>query len=422
MGDYLGSEKNPETALTLSRSLVELLKLCGFKLTTSISNVLNLSLKLNPPKTSPNNSKEIITAAINPETASHVLGLKWDHVTDTLVMSRGVSFVSSVFDTIGLVAPYTVHAQLLLKDIWRLSGQQSNDPVLNELCRRFTEWQSGLPVLGQLKISRCYYDFPIDEVELHMLGDSSLDVFCSVAFLRAQKDAYSKCQLAFVFGKAKVAPMKTLSIPKLELQAALLASRLNDDIEKALSLSISKVFMWTDSTTFLQWLSSTSKQPVLKTNRVAEILESTSIDQWFHVLSGDNPTDTRTRGISANSLKQSSWINGPSFLKTSDRPFNPNREVTEKIRRVGPVYNQNEGLEVSSNFPCTAVSTDFAFPWEEYSSFSKIKRLVAGVLRLSPKHKHFRSPGKAIIDSAELVIAEEKLLQLSQLESFPAES
>ena len=344
-----------------------------------------MSSKLNHPKTSANNSKEIITAAINPETASHVLGLKWDHVTDTLVVSRGVnrelkdsvtqrwvlSFMSSVFDPIGLVAPYTVRARLLLKDIWRLSGQLWDDPPPIELCRRFTEWHSGLPVLGQLKIPRCYFDFSVDEVELHMFGDSSLDVFCSVAFLRAQKNACSKCQLAFVFGKARVAPIKMLSIPKLELQAALLASRLKDDIEKALTLSISKVFMWTDSTTVLQWLNSTSKQPVFVANRVAEILESTSIDQWFYVLSGDNPADTGTRGITADSLKQSSWVNGPSFLKTSDWPFNPNREVTDKIRLDGPVYDLNEGLEVSSNFLCTAFLTDFAFPWEEYSSFSR---------------------------------------------------
>ena len=117
--DYLGSVKNPET---LSRSLVNLLKWGGFNLTKLISNVPNLPLKLNPPKTSENNSKEYFNAAINPETTSHALGLKWDHVTDTLVVSRGVnregkdsvtqrsalSFASSVFDPIGLVAriPY----------------------------------------------------------------------------------------------------------------------------------------------------------------------------------------------------------------------------------------------------------------------------------------------------------------------------
>ena len=170
MGDYFGSVKNPETALTLTRSLVELLKLGGFNLTKFISNVPNLSLKLNPPKTSANNSKENIIAAINPETSPHVLGLKWDQITDTLVVSRGVnrelkssvtqrsvlSFVSSVFDPIGLVTPYTIRARrLLLKNIWRLSGQQWHDPLPNELCRRFTDWHSSLPVLGQLKTPRC---------------------------------------------------------------------------------------------------------------------------------------------------------------------------------------------------------------------------------------------------------------------------
>ena len=73
-----------------------------------------------------------------------------------------------------------------------------------------------------------------------MFGDSSLDFFCSV-LLRTQKNAYSKCQLAFVFGKARVVPMKMLSTSKA-------------DIKKALTMSFSMVFMWTDSTTVLQWL------------------------------------------------------------------------------------------------------------------------------------------------------------------------
>ena len=91
MDDYLASVKIPETTLTLSLRLVELPKLGGFSLTKFLSNVPNLSLKLNPPKTSANNSEEIITAAINPETASHVLGLKWNHVAEMLVVSRRVN-------------------------------------------------------------------------------------------------------------------------------------------------------------------------------------------------------------------------------------------------------------------------------------------------------------------------------------------
>ena len=109
--------------------------------------------------------------------------------------------------------------------------------------------------------------------------------------------------------------MEMHSILNLEFQAALLATRLKNDIEKALTLSISQLFLWTDSTRFLQLLNSTSKQSVFVANRLASRnQESTSIDEGFHFLSGDNLADTGTRGVTAKSLKKSSWVNGPSFL------------------------------------------------------------------------------------------------------------
>ena len=177
-----------------------------------------------------------------------------------------------------------------------------------------------------MSIKRSYFSAPVDWVELHMFGDSSEEVFCAVAFLRARVKTSLETQVAFVFGKARVAPMKALSIPKLELQAALLATRLKEDVLKALTIPVSNTFMWTDSTTVLQWLNSGSKQPTFVANRIREILESTTVDQWFHVLSGDNPADTGIRGISA-SLKTSCWVNGPSLLKSGEWPFKPSIEV-----------------------------------------------------------------------------------------------
>ena len=95
---------------------------------------------------------------------------------DTLVVSRGVdrpldkavtqrtvlSFVSSVFDPVGLVAPYTVRARLLLKDIWKISGQSWDDKLPEDLRDKFLEWHSGLPLLGQLTIPRSYFTEPVD--------------------------------------------------------------------------------------------------------------------------------------------------------------------------------------------------------------------------------------------------------------------
>ena len=342
MDDYLDSFQNRDDALKLGRDLTSLLKLGGFRLTKFVSNVPDVTTALDPDNRESNSSVKDICAS--PDQSSHVLGLEWDHVKDTLVVSRGVdrpldkaitertvlSFVSSVFDPIGLVAPYTAKARLLLKDIWRISGQKWDDDLAEEIKKQFLEWRSGIHLLGSLTIPRSYFTEPFDRIELHMFGDSSQDVFCAVAFLRARLVSSHQTELAFVFGKARVPPMKALSIPKLELQAALLATRLKEEILKGLTFKVTDIFMWTDSTTVLQWLHSCSKLPVFVGNRTGEILESTTTDQWHHILSGDNPADTGTRWISSEALKESSWVNGPSILRTTDWPFKPDKGLLIK--------------------------------------------------------------------------------------------
>ena len=107
--------------------------------------------------------------------------------------------------------------------------------------------------------------------------------------------------------------MEVMTITMLELQAALLAARLKQDICRALTVHVNKVYMWTDSTTVLQWLNSTSKQPTFVANRVREILEHSSVDEWNHVASSDNPADAGTRGMSAEVLQSGSWLRAPDF-------------------------------------------------------------------------------------------------------------
>ena len=229
-----------------------------------------------------------------------------------------LSTVSAVFDPLGIVAPFTVSARVLLKDIWKIKGQQWDDPLPDDLSRRFDEWCSGLPLLQDLTIPRAFSPGSFEAIELNMSGDSSKDVFCAVGFLRAKCQGSSVAHVSFVVGKARVAPMKPTSIPKLELQAALLAARLRQKILGALTFEVPQSFMWTDSSTVLQWLASLDHQPVFVANRVAEILETTTIDQWFHVPTADNPADAGTRGLAATELPGSCWIKGPNFLRSAD--------------------------------------------------------------------------------------------------------
>ena len=182
MDDYLDSFQNKDDALKLGRDLVSLFKLGGYLSRKTVSPI------------------PLLKIFVRVQTSRRILGLKWDHVKDTLVVSRGadcpldkaitqrtvLSFVSSVFDPIGLVAPYIVKARLLLRNIWRISGQKWDDDLLEEIKEQFLEWHSGLHLLGSLTIPRRYFTDPFDRIKLHMFGDSSQDHFCAVAFLRAR--------------------------------------------------------------------------------------------------------------------------------------------------------------------------------------------------------------------------------------------
>ena len=177
-----------------------------------------------------------------------------------------------------------------------------------------------------------------------------------------------------------------------------------------------------DSTTVLQWLNSKEKSPVFVANRVCEILELTTIDEWHHVLSGDNPADTLTRGISTESLEDSSWVIGLSFLRTTDWLFIPDERVINKTRLKGPSYDVDNCLETSSSFVTDIISIkhpEHGFNWEKFSSFTRYKRVVAFILRMLPSHKHFRGKDLRITDSFELDIAESKLIHLAQMEPLP---
>ena len=143
MDDYMDSMESPDEALKRSRDLVKLLSKGGFKLTKFISNVPGLLEDLE------DQSVEVVPKVLGAsmeESSSHVLGLKWDHAKDTLVVRRGIScdsskavtqrlslsLIAKVFDPIGLVAPFTVTARLLLKDVWRLHDQswdKKNSPM-----------------------------------------------------------------------------------------------------------------------------------------------------------------------------------------------------------------------------------------------------------------------------------------------------
>ena len=125
-----------------------------------------------------------------------------------------------VFNPIGLVAPSSFGARLILKDIWHVNEKIWDEELPKDTVDRFLAWCVELPQLAKITIPRSYFLGPHQHLELHMFGDSSLDVFSDVGFLRAQITCTSGeiiTELASALGKARVEPMKVMTVPKLDL-------------------------------------------------------------------------------------------------------------------------------------------------------------------------------------------------------------
>ena len=116
-------------------------------------------------------------------------------------------------------------------------------------------------------------------------------------------------------GKARVAPIRTTTIPKLELQATLHAARSKVSIIEEHEFTIDEVFMWSDSSTVIHWLNAIEKkQQDFVANRIGENLENTKLGEWNHIPGRQNLADLGTRGMRAKEIASIAWLNGPAWL------------------------------------------------------------------------------------------------------------
>ena len=210
--------------------------------------------------------------------------------------------------------------------------------LLQETCKLHLEWDTPLPethvkvwceILNDfeqilcISIPRYYFDEINEEIEqysLHAFGDASKKAFCYVMKIAS---GYH-CKL--VTSKSRVVPLKEMSVPRLELIAALILSRLLNNVKHSLESQIlfESIYCWSDSTIVLSWLKNDRNYKQFVNNRTKNILKLTSPEMWNHCSTEDNPADIGTRGKLAAELKNSSlWCAGPEWLKGSPESYPP---------------------------------------------------------------------------------------------------
>ncbi|XP_046343482.2 uncharacterized protein LOC124124382 [Haliotis rufescens] len=245
--------------------------------------------------------------------------------------------MSSLYDPLGIVAPVLLPAKKILRDLCINKQLGWDDDIPVEYKASWEQWIEELHHLNTLQIDRCLKpaDFGhVVSVQLHVFSDASTVGYGCVAYLRMSNDE-GGIHTAFLIGKSRLAPVKTITVPRLELTAATVSIHIGKLLMKELETTPESVTYHTDSTTVLHYISNETKRfPIFVANRVKQIRDFSEPTQWKYVDSKSNPADVASRGVSASHLLTCmNWFHGPKFLSSSESewPVQPHLIHDEKM-------------------------------------------------------------------------------------------
>ena len=261
-----------------------------------------------------------------------------------------------------------------------------------------------------------------NKIELHIYCDASEIAYGAVAYLRCLEENANQYSVSFVLSKSRLTPMKdrTLTILKLELQAAVLATRLEVSVLEQLKFRVNKTYFWTDSQITLKYIKNESKRfPIFVMNRLHEIRANSDTTEWNYVPGEMNPADHRT--TFSQLMSQTNWMDRPKCLKDNSS-FNSSESLTVDEENVSTATEERQVYIATNN----TKKTHSCIKWEYYSSFPKLVRNISSIMKLKEKWINLKRKDAQKIDInlltvADLRKAEREIYKHSQLEPFPTE-
>ncbi|XP_058817804.1 uncharacterized protein LOC131681110 [Topomyia yanbarensis] len=427
--DYLDSFGSEEEARQVAAEVRLVHRNGGFTLRGWRSNNENILDHLGEPRTEDGKTLCLTRTAAT----ERVLGMLWIPRTDELSFSTQLGedvlsliagdirptkrqilrCVMSLFDPLGLLAPFLIHGKVLIQNLWR-TGADWDDKVDDNSRDFWRRWTKIIEFISTVHIPRCYFPGATKETyaatQFHVFVDASETAYSCAVYLRTV-DFGGKAQCVLVAGKAKVAPVKPLSVPRLELQACVLGTRLLKFTLENLRIPISRRVLWTDSTTALSWILADPRnyRPFIA-HRVGEILESTKASEWRWVPSKRNPADEATKwGSGPYFSDESNWFGGPSFLRLSEdnwpKSVKPSVATTEEMR------------------PSVFLHVE-AGPLIDYNRFSRWERLHRTIAYVNRFLNNARGTGRKYsgqLEQEELLTAKETIFKQVQYEVYTDE-
>ena len=375
--------------------------------------------------------QQIATAnkTIDHNTTVQILGLLWNTCTDTMslapkslpssniITKRSVLQDSSlIFDPLGWATPVTIRAKILLQEVWQ-QKRSWDTPLHEELQEKWVRIRSDILELSNITIPRAYFPILSDKVidHLYVFADASTKAYGAIVYLCSDNN------ISFVMSKSRVAPIKALTLPKLELMAAVTATKVAKLVQAAISASqhLIPVHLWTDSQIVLHWINNGSHSNSFVHQRVTEILKSFPSTVWSFTPSSDNPADLLTRGISTEQLTSSElWIHGPQWLLNTSNwptwtPINVLDLVVTEATEFIPSTTMSS-LKDRTNLLTVIDASRYSHINRLLGTIAYIYRFIHNLRKLNPKLS-------GLLTRTELSDARRRLIIAVQHSSFPEE-
>ena len=329
------------------------------------------------------------------------LGVQWAIESDTLgfriilkdkpLTRRGIlSTICSVYDPLGIAAPFLLNGKKILQDLCRMKIDWDEEIDL-EFRVRWEKWRSQLSALEDFSMDRCVIPDGFGSVvsrQIHHFSDASATGYGQVTYLRSVDDK-GNIHCAFLMGKSRLAPLKAMTIPRLELTAATTSVQVGGMVSRELSDPVDGEIYWTDSTTVWKYIRNETKRfHVFVANRVQRIRDETDPIQWRHVDSENNPADDASRGLEGNQItKRHRWVRGPDFL------WHPENEWPKFPCDLDAVFaDDHEVKKVVTHATVSDEKEEILTRFARFSNWNRMKRCVARILRLKQFLAHVQTP------------------------------
>ena len=426
--DMLRSTNTRAEALEVIYDTKNTLSKGGFHLTKFVTNDPELLSGMSEADITPK------IRDITPDHLSKALGIGWDvskdeflysfkgqNVSGVLTKRSILSQVASLYDPLGLVAPIIVSGRMIFQKTTKLKLGW-DDAVPSVLAGEWEAWSQSLSDISDIRFPRCIIppDFVQGATQLHFFCDASTAAYGAVCYVRTVNTS-GRIYVGLLSSRVRLAPVKPMTIPRLELCAAVLAANMHAVIQKELDLSLLPSVFWADSAVVLAYIRNPSlRTKVFVANRVSYIHRNTDISQWHFVSSKNNAADVLSRGCVCQTLP-STWIQGPDFLHTYQSNWVQNDENVstcseDSLELLLDPIRQEQLL---------CVDAQRTHPFDRliafYSSFYRLKKAVSWLLRTIHSRRAKSSINMSHITVAELRHAESLLVGHTQRMSYSSE-